>query len=107
MSARLLAKIDAPTKHVDITEGMSGHFAVIIWWNPDMGGFWEPWDTGKGRYATPVEAYLEAKAIGEAEGLPVRLQPHLERDCSVVERAWSLMESAVEARLAINKARRP
>lgn len=107
MSAQLLAKIDAPTKHVDITEGLSGHFAVIIWWNPDMGGFWEPWDVGEGCYATPVEAYLEAKAIGEAEGLPVRLRAELERDCSAVERAWSLMESAVEACLAINKARRP
>lgn len=106
MSAQLLAKIDAPTKHVDVTEGMSGHFAVIIWWNPDMGGFWEPWDTGEGRYATATEAYLEAKAIGEADGLPVRLRPELERSASAVERAFGLLEAAVQTSIAISKARR-
>lgn len=55
--------------YVTTTEGMSGHFAVILWWNPDMGGFWEPWNTGIGRYKTAPEAAQEAKEIAEMEGL--------------------------------------
>jgi hypothetical protein len=47
--------------YITVTEGMSGHFAVQVWWNPDLGGFWEPWDTGIGRYATQEEAITEAK----------------------------------------------
>ena len=35
---------------ITTTSGMSGHFAVMLWWNPDMEGFWEPYDTGIGRY---------------------------------------------------------
>lgn len=57
-------------KFVTVDEGMSGHFAVIYWFNPDMGGFWEPWDTGIGRYATEDEARIEAIGLADAEGLP-------------------------------------
>jgi len=46
---------------------MSGHFAVLMWWNPDHGGFWEPWNTGFGRYATKEEARVEAREWAEAE----------------------------------------
>ncbi len=67
-------------KHVTITKGMSGHFAVIVWWNPDMGGFWEPWDTGIGRYATEAEAYGEAEFIAKEEGLPLVRWPAVPRE---------------------------
>ena len=30
---------------VTVSQGMRGWFAVIMWWNPDLGGFWEPWQT--------------------------------------------------------------
>jgi hypothetical protein len=55
-----------------VTEGGSGFFAVLIWWNaedPVTGGFWEPWDTGIGRYATVGEAAVEARDWAEAEEL--------------------------------------
>lgn len=55
-------------KHVTLSEGMSGWFAVIVWWNPEHGGFWEPWDTGTGRYAHWEAAELEAKDIADGEG---------------------------------------
>lgn len=63
-------------KFVTVTSGMSGHFAVIMWWNdkdfkPD--GFWEPWDTGFGRYATEDEARVEAIALADMEGIPYLL----------------------------------
>lgn len=55
---------------VQVTSGMSGFFAVMLWWNPDMGGFPEPWNTGHGRYKTSAEAAVEARAWGEAEEIP-------------------------------------
>lgn len=57
-------------KHVTVTRGMSGYFAVIIWWNPEMGGFWEPWDTGVGRHEHEDDARVEAIALADCEGLP-------------------------------------
>jgi hypothetical protein len=57
---------------VTTTQGMSGWFAVQYWWNdqePDIGGFWEPWDTGMGRYATESEAIQEAQMWANGLGL--------------------------------------
>lgn len=53
--------------YITITSGMSGYFAVHLWWNTDLGGFYEPWETGIGRYATIEEAIEEARdwAINE------------------------------------------
>jgi hypothetical protein len=53
--------------YMTVTHGMSGFFAVKLWWNPD--GFWEPWTTGFGRYATREEAVAEAKELAEEEGI--------------------------------------
>jgi hypothetical protein len=53
--------------YITTTSGISGHFAVHVWWNPE--GFWEPYNTGIGRYATNAEAVEEAKAWAESEGL--------------------------------------
>jgi hypothetical protein len=58
--------------YITTTSGMSGHFAVRLWWNTEMGGFWEPYSTGIGRYATREEAESEAKSWAEAEGLEFR-----------------------------------
>lgn len=60
-----MAEVKKP--YIGITKGMSGYFAVMYWWNPDMGGFWEPWSTGFGRYATEQEAIDEGKAWAAAE----------------------------------------
>lgn len=60
-------------KFVSVSEGMSGHFAVIFWWNPELGGFWEPWDTGIGRYPNEDQARVEAIAISDADGIPYLL----------------------------------
>lgn len=53
--------------HITVTSGMSGWFAVMLHWNTDHGGFWEPWTTGIGRYATKEEAIIEAKDWAEAK----------------------------------------
>ena len=39
---------------VTITHGMSGFFAVLMQWNED--GFYEPWNTGFGRYRSYGDA---------------------------------------------------
>jgi len=51
------------TKHfITVTKGMSGFFAVHMWRNDeeDFGPFWEPYETGLGRYETREEAEREA-----------------------------------------------
>lgn len=47
---------------ITVTHGLSGWFATMYWWNPEMGGFWEPYETGEGRYATKKEAIAEGIA---------------------------------------------
>lgn len=56
--------------HVTVTQGGSGFLAVLMWWNPELDGFAEPWQTGHGRYMTREPAVTEAKGWAEAEGLP-------------------------------------
>lgn len=64
---------DEHKTHIAVTgPALSGYFAVMYWWNPEMDGFWEPWQTGIGRYATREEAVKEGKAWAEAEGLEFR-----------------------------------
>ncbi len=58
--------------YITVTNGMSGWFAVEVWWNPEMDGFWEPYDTGYGRYATKEEAVAEGKVWAENEGMEFR-----------------------------------
>jgi hypothetical protein len=56
--------------HWTVTEGMSGWFAVKIWWNPEMGGFPEPWISGNGRYQLESEAIAEGRDWAREEELP-------------------------------------
>ena len=55
--------------NIQVTKGLSGWFAVMVWWNQDHGGFPEPYDTGLGRYAMQVDAIAEAEEWAEAEGI--------------------------------------
>jgi hypothetical protein len=55
---------------IQVTNGMSGWFAVMLVWNPEFGGFPEPECTGVGRYAKQSDAIIEARSWAEAEGLP-------------------------------------
>lgn len=64
---------DEHAPHISVTgPAISGYFAVMYWWNPEHGGFWEPWQTGIGRYATREEAVEEGKAWAEAEDIEFR-----------------------------------
>lgn len=46
-----------------------GWKAIQVWWNPDLGGFWEPYQTGFGQYDTKAEAEVEAREWAIDEGL--------------------------------------
>lgn len=61
--------------YVTLTSGISGHFAVQVWFNPE--GFEEPYDTGIGRYATQVEAAEEAVMWADDQDLPCVLPMYI------------------------------
>lgn len=56
---------------IDVYQSIGGWKAVMIWWNPEMGGFPEPYQTGSGAYATEEEAWEEATVWADAEDLPL------------------------------------
>lgn len=58
---------------IGVTQGMSGYFAVMYWWNPE--GFPEPYETGFGRYPDRESAVLEARAWASCED--IKLDPSL------------------------------
>ena len=60
---------DKPKNFITTYQSIGGWKAVMYWWNPDMGGFWEPWETGFGRYKAEEKAIEEAQSWAEAEGL--------------------------------------
>lgn len=64
---------------ITITHGASGFFAVHYWWNPEDGGFPEPYNTGFGRYPMTPEGELQAiqEARHWAEDEEIRLDPNV------------------------------
>jgi hypothetical protein len=69
-----LAKPEAedPKPYITVTKLGSGWAAIHLWWNtqePDLAPFWEPYQTGLGRYATQELAEVEAREWAEAEEL--------------------------------------
>lgn len=54
---------------VTVTHGMRGWFAVTMWWNPDMGGFWEPWETAENSWPTAEQAAVDGRLWAKNEGL--------------------------------------
>lgn len=58
--------------YVTVTHGMRGYFAVMLAWNSDLDGFYEPLMTGLGSYDTAAKAEPEAKDWASAEGVEYR-----------------------------------
>ena len=59
---------------ITTTQGMGGFFAVHMWLNEeeDFGPFWEPYETGMGRYATREEAIANARVWANQTGMEYR-----------------------------------
>lgn len=63
---------DDKNPYITSAREMSGWFAVLMWWHSEKGGFWAPWRTGRGSYATQAEAEAEAREWAEAEEITFR-----------------------------------
>lgn len=59
--------------YITVYESVGGWKALLVWWNPEMGGFWEPYQTGIGFYETREGATEEAKMWSLAEGLEFKV----------------------------------
>lgn len=57
---------------ITTTFGMRGYFAVMMWWNPELGGFYEPYTTSDASFKTQQGAVEDAKFWARAEGLEYR-----------------------------------
>lgn len=53
--------------YIDITQGIGGWFCVLLTWNEDNGGFYEPWTTSPARYSHPEAAIDEALVWAQNE----------------------------------------
>lgn len=51
-------------------QSISGWNAVEMWWNPDMGGFWEPYDVRRVQSDTPEPALAVARIWATESGKP-------------------------------------
>lgn len=61
--------------YITVTHGMRGYFAVHLTWNPDLGGFYEPEQTGLGSYHAPDAPALLEEAKEWAAALDVEFRP--------------------------------
>lgn len=59
-----------PPAYISVTQGLRGHFAVLIQRNED--GDFEPYNTGIGSYASPIGAAIEGREWAMSEGIPFR-----------------------------------
>lgn len=58
--------------YVSVYRPIAGWKAIQYWWNneePDLGGFWEPWQTSPFAFATKAEAIDWAKTWAFADEL--------------------------------------
>jgi hypothetical protein len=73
MSFIVLTKSPTPAEHksfITVYKPIAGWKAVQYWWNPDLGGFWEPWQTGFCAFNTEQSAIDDALFWAEMEDLP-------------------------------------
>lgn len=60
---------DDHESYVTVYESMGGWKAVLLWWNPELGGFWEPMQTGICGFNERADAVIDAKIWATEEGL--------------------------------------
>lgn len=61
------------TSYVTVYRPIAGWKAMLVWLNneePDLGPFWEPWNTSLFAFAEKEDAVLDAKMWAKAEGIP-------------------------------------
>jgi hypothetical protein len=73
MTLQTISEVTESTKStgfITTYKSIAGWKAVQYWWNPEQGGFWEPWQTGSFAFKTKAEAEEDAKFWAEAEEIP-------------------------------------
>lgn len=101
---------------VNLTPAMSGYFATLYSWTvDDFGqGYYEPWTTGVGRYATWQEANVEGEAWAKDEGLEFKpateeavkdAEADLAKFMTRMRRVRELRESGMGMKEAMDKAK--
>lgn len=59
--------------YITVTESAFGTcFAVMMWWNPDLGGFFEPYDSAAARHDNRQAAEADAWQWALESGLECR-----------------------------------
>ena len=58
--------------YITVYKSIGGWKAVLLWFNPELGGFWEPMQTGLSGYETEIEAIDEGRWWAESEGCEFR-----------------------------------
>ncbi len=69
MKESVKREVPARKAYITVMHGLRGYFACYVWWNPDMGGFYEPYQTGIGSYDSRKKAEQEAKSWADDEEL--------------------------------------
>lgn len=83
------------TRFITVQDLGSG-FAAVCWWlnTEDFPGeaFWEPWQTGTGRYLTEGEAAEEALGWAWSEELEYVVAIDTDAHCKAVVQQWRAQE---------------
>lgn len=58
-----------PRPYVTVYKPVAGWKAVVMWWNDEDGGFWEPWQTSPFAFGSEQEAEAWARSWASAEGM--------------------------------------
>lgn len=73
MTFQILPSQPDPKEHpsfITVYHPIAGWKAVQYWWNPDMDGFWEPWQTAPYAFRSEEQAVEDALIWAECEELP-------------------------------------
>ena len=65
----VVPEVVVPKPYVTTTRGLRGHFALIMCWNPEHGGFWEPWQSSPNSWDSERLAEIEAQSWAKDEGI--------------------------------------
>ena len=60
---------DDKESFITVYQTWGGWNSVMMWWNAELGGYWEPWQTGMGPYDTREEAVRDGKSWAIEEKL--------------------------------------
>lgn len=74
--------------YATVYKAIGGWQSMVVWWNPAMGGYWEPYESGRGPYAFEAAARREASEWAAEWGIECQLPatpPDPERAPGLIE----------------------